>query len=113
MPRFSGWELIIILVVILLLFGAKRLPDLASSLGQSMKIFKKEIKELHDDDTPATPTQGQITNNAGAPTQPPATPADPGQVPGSGNPTPGTTPGTTPGNPGDPNSPHTNPTPRA
>ena len=40
-----GWpHLIVILVIILLLFGAPRLPALARSLGQSMKIFRNEIK---------------------------------------------------------------------
>ena len=50
---------VVLLVIVLLLFGAKRLPDLAKSVGQSLKIFKKEIKDLQeDDDTPvakATP----------------------------------------------------------
>lgn len=43
-------ELVIILVIVVLLFGAKRLPGTAQSLGQSMKIFKKSIR---DDETPA------------------------------------------------------------
>ena len=38
-------HLIIILVIILLLFGAPRLPGLAKSIGQSMKIFRNEIKD--------------------------------------------------------------------
>ena len=41
--NLNGWHLVIILFVILLLFGAPKLPGLARSLGQSMKIFKKEI----------------------------------------------------------------------
>ena len=45
---------IILLVIVLLLFGAKRLPDLAKSVGQSLKIFKKEIKELQEDDEPVS-----------------------------------------------------------
>ena len=48
-------EIILILVVLVLLFGAKRLPDAARSLGRSMRIFKSEVKEMkHDDDPPAT-----------------------------------------------------------
>ncbi len=43
-------HVILVLVVVLLLFGANRLPDLARSLGQSMKIFKTEVKGLRDDD---------------------------------------------------------------
>ena len=46
----SHW--IVLLLVILLLFGAKRLPDLAKGVGQSLKIFKKEIKDLQEDDEP-------------------------------------------------------------
>ena len=41
----GGWELILILVVLLLLFGASRLPKLARSLGQSGKEFKEGLKE--------------------------------------------------------------------
>jgi sec-independent protein translocase protein TatA len=47
-------ELIIILLIVLLLFGAKKLPDTARGLGRSMRIFKAETKGLHDDDEPAT-----------------------------------------------------------
>lgn len=52
---------VILLVIVLLLFGAKRLPDLAKSVGQSMKIFKKEIKELQEDDAPAAPVAPVVT----------------------------------------------------
>jgi sec-independent protein translocase protein TatA len=49
-------ELIVILAVLFLLFGAKRLPDLSRSLGRSMRIFKSEVKEMREDDKPgATP----------------------------------------------------------
>lgn len=56
MPQGPEW--IIILVLILLLFGAKRLPDMARGLGRSMRILKAETKGLHDDDTtdPVAPT---------------------------------------------------------
>lgn len=42
------WHLIIVLVVLVLLFGAKRLPDAARSVGKSMKIFKAETKSMQD-----------------------------------------------------------------
>ena len=42
--NFTGWHAVILLVIILLLFGAPKLPGLAKSLGQSMKIFKAEVK---------------------------------------------------------------------
>ena len=48
MPR--GQELIVILIVITVLYGAKRLPDSARSLGRSLRIFKSEMKEMKDDD---------------------------------------------------------------
>ena len=49
--NFGPAEIIVVLVVLILLFGAKRLPDAARSLGRSMRIFKSEVKEMkHDDD---------------------------------------------------------------
>lgn len=41
---FTGWHALIILVVVILLFGAAKLPLLAKSVGQSLKIFKNEVK---------------------------------------------------------------------
>jgi sec-independent protein translocase protein TatA len=62
---FNGarpWHIIVLVVVLLLLFGAKRLPDAARSLGRSMRIFKAETKGLldDDDDDTKTPEQRQI-----------------------------------------------------
>jgi sec-independent protein translocase protein TatA len=48
---FTGWHALIILVVILLLFGAPKLPALAKSLGQSMKILKNEVRPEKDETT--------------------------------------------------------------
>lgn len=53
LQNLTGWHFLIILVVILLLFGAPKLPGLARSLGQSMKIFKSEITPDRTED--ATP----------------------------------------------------------
>ena len=50
MPSPRPLEIIVILLIILLLFGAKKLPDLSRSIGRSLRIFKSEIKELRDDD---------------------------------------------------------------
>jgi sec-independent protein translocase protein TatA len=52
-----GWpEILIIAVVILVLFGSKKMPDAARSLGRSLRIIKTEVKGLHDDDdAPAQP----------------------------------------------------------
>lgn len=44
---------IVILVLLILLFGANKLPDVAASLGQSLKVFKKEVKELREEDDAA------------------------------------------------------------
>ena len=46
-------ELLIILVIVLVLFGANRLPELARSLGSSVKEFKKGVNEAQKEDTPA------------------------------------------------------------
>ncbi|MGW9630180.1 twin-arginine translocase TatA/TatE family subunit [Agromyces sp. NPDC055520] len=54
---FTGWHALIILVVILLLFGAPKLPALARSLGQSMKILKSEVRpDKTDPETPGDET---------------------------------------------------------
>ena len=44
----GGWELILVVVVIMVLFGAKRLPDASRSIGRSLRILKAETKGLHD-----------------------------------------------------------------
>ena len=49
--NLTGWHFLIVLIVILLIFGATKLPALAKGVGQSLKIFKNEIKS---DDAPAT-----------------------------------------------------------
>ena len=46
----GGWELVLIVLVILLLFGAKKLPELARGSGRALRIFKSETKGLIDDD---------------------------------------------------------------
>lgn len=47
--NLRGWEILVIALLILLLFGAKRLPDAARGLGRSLRIFKAETKGLVDD----------------------------------------------------------------
>ncbi|MFJ6653429.1 twin-arginine translocase TatA/TatE family subunit [Microbacterium sp. NPDC091313] len=46
----TGWHLIVLLAVILLLFGAAKLPALAKSVGQSARVFKGEMKAMKSDD---------------------------------------------------------------
>ena len=82
--------LVFLLLLVVVLFGYKRLPDVAKSVGQSMKIFKSEVKSLNDDapTTPATPAAPDVTaqnttaHNATAPLNdaPPA-PAVPAATP--------------------------------
>jgi sec-independent protein translocase protein TatA len=45
----NGWEVVAILAVVLILFGAKRLPELARGLGQGIKEFKKSSREIQDE----------------------------------------------------------------
>ena len=45
-------ELIFILIVLLVFFGAKKLPELAKGLGQGIKEFKKATREMSDEDVP-------------------------------------------------------------
>ena len=61
----GGWELVLIVLVILLLFGAKKLPELARGTGRALRIFKAETKGLGDDDDSVdddqkTPEQKEI-----------------------------------------------------
>jgi sec-independent protein translocase protein TatA len=46
---FEGWHLVILLVLLVVLFGARRLPDAARSIGRSMRIFKSEMGEMKTD----------------------------------------------------------------
>ncbi|MFG2749260.1 Sec-independent protein translocase protein TatA [Streptomyces xanthophaeus] len=49
------WHLLILLVVCLLVFGSKKLPDMARSLGRSMRILKSETRALRSEDSRDTP----------------------------------------------------------
>jgi sec-independent protein translocase protein TatA len=67
---------VIVLLVALVVFGSKRLPDSARALGRSLRILKAEAKGLKDDDTPASTTQvAQLPAAPAAPAAPPAPPA--------------------------------------
>jgi sec-independent protein translocase protein TatA len=56
----SPWKILIIAVVLIILFGGKKMPDAARSLGKSMRILKAEVQDLHrdhDDDNEEKPAQ--------------------------------------------------------
>ena len=68
----GGWEWIIVILAVLLLFGAKRIPELAKGLGSGIKEFKKAAREVTEE-----------VQNAGEPTPPPSKPNTNGQQPPS------------------------------
>ncbi len=74
----GGWELVLVVLVIMVLFGAKRLPEASRSLGRSLRIFKAETKGLRDDE--ASPDydsraadRASYDRQIGSATAPPAT----------------------------------------
>jgi sec-independent protein translocase protein TatA len=73
MRNIGAPELILILAVLVLLFGAKKLPDISRSLGRSMRIFKSEVKQMKDDDEqsplsePPRPIEGPVRDERPTP----------------------------------------------
>jgi sec-independent protein translocase protein TatA len=66
--RLEGWHLIIIIVLALVLFAAPKLPGMARSLGQSMRIFKSEVREMKKDGAPeaaagSDAVEGRVVNH--------------------------------------------------
>jgi sec-independent protein translocase protein TatA len=68
----SPWKIAIIAVVIIVLFGSRKLPEAARSLGKSMRILKTEVSSLHEDET--APDTAFQAAPAAAPLQSPAAP---------------------------------------
>ncbi|GAA4126063.1 Sec-independent protein translocase subunit TatA [Nocardioides fonticola] len=65
MPEGAEW--LVILVIVVFVFGASKLPDLARSSGQALRIFKAEAKALREDDVKAKPldgTEGRVEASA-------------------------------------------------
>jgi sec-independent protein translocase protein TatA len=77
MGNLTGWHLLIVLLVILLLFGASRLPQLARSIGQSTKVLRQELRD--DDKTTGgdTPSSQTGADSTPAGTTAESRPADP------------------------------------
>ena len=85
------YEIIIILIVILLVFGAKRIPEMAQGLGKGIKEFRKAMKDVKDEVDISEHLPSDTTKPEPAPDQeaqqvtpPPASPAPP-PVPSKGN----------------------------
>jgi sec-independent protein translocase protein TatA len=59
MPGFHWWELLPLLLIGILIFGPKKLPELGSSVGKTIKEFQKSMREVTDkpEETPAQPPQ--------------------------------------------------------
>ena len=74
----GGWEWLIIIGVLVLLFGAKRLPEMARSVGQSARVFKGEMKGLKDDESATRPRH---RHSAPQSSTRPAAPAEPAALP--------------------------------
>jgi sec-independent protein translocase protein TatA len=73
MSGIGAPEIILVLLVLVLLFGAKKLPELARGSGRALRIFKAETKGLVDDDddeSTKTPEQRQIDSQRVDPTRP-------------------------------------------
>ena len=70
----SPWKILIIAVVIIVLFGSRKLPQAARSLGQSMRILKREVQGLHEDEQDA-PAPAQDATSPAPFQQPQLTPA--------------------------------------
>jgi sec-independent protein translocase protein TatA len=79
MGNLGGWEILIILGLLVVLFGAKRLPDMARSIGQSARVFKGEMKGLRDDDKGPRPASGPEVVEEPRPAKSPEAPGSTGQ----------------------------------
>ncbi|GAA2207759.1 hypothetical protein GCM10009850_032170 [Nonomuraea monospora] len=84
MPNLGVPELLIIALVLVLLFGAKKLPEMARGVGRSLRIFKSETAKLRDDDDADTTHHVQaqtVQAQPQAPAQPQPAPVQPQQIP--------------------------------
>jgi len=67
-------HILLVVLVLVILFGSRKLPDVARGMGQSMRIFKSEVKQMKDDDEkskrssePAEPLEGKVMGQQAAP----------------------------------------------
>ncbi|WP_434994325.1 Sec-independent protein translocase subunit TatA [Arthrobacter sp. Ld5] len=101
--RLEGWHIVIIIVLAIVLFGAPKLPGLARSVGQSLRIFKSEVKQMKDENNTgeagADPVEGRVVNTSAPQTYTPtyqspvpsqgSAQQPHGTSPGAGTPVPG------------------------
>ena len=59
--RLEGWQILVVVVLAIVLFGAPKLPGLARSVGQSLRIFKSEVKQLKDENNTPEPAVDPVT----------------------------------------------------
>ncbi len=64
MAGLTGWHLLVLVLIILLLFGAAKLPALAKSMGQSARVFKGEMKAMKDDDASQAAADSTVASTA-------------------------------------------------
>jgi sec-independent protein translocase protein TatA len=76
----GGVEWLIILAIVVLIFGAAKLPDLARGTGQALRIFKAETKGLRDDDTEASDGEPPVPPVQAPPGELPSATQDPAPV---------------------------------
>jgi sec-independent protein translocase protein TatA len=76
MPTPGPLEIVIVLVIVLLIFGPKRLPDLGRSLGRGMREFKDSVTGKDSDDEPARIAQNEPAAPEPAPAAPEPPPAE-------------------------------------
>ena len=84
MPNIGPLELVIIALVILALFGYKKLPDAARAIGRSARIFKAETKGLRDEPAPRdleSKAEAEYLRQTAPPQQPAAAPPPPAPAP--------------------------------
>jgi sec-independent protein translocase protein TatA len=67
MDALTPWHLLILAGVFVMLFGAKKLPDFARSVGKSARILKTELKDLHEDDKDNPSAMHQVSELPAAP----------------------------------------------
>jgi len=79
MGALQGWHIILVVVVAIVLFGSKRLPDATRSIGRSLRIFKAETKGVMSEDDENAPAQYTAQTQPPQPTAQPAQPAQPVQ----------------------------------